>query len=240
MVDNWQARTALLLGENKLEKLRSARVLVVGVGGVGAYAAEMICRAGVGHITIVDGDCVNVSNINRQLIALHSTVGCEKTELMVARLKDINPDLDLVAHSLFLDESNTSGLLDAGEYDYIIDAIDTIAPKINLICQALRRKIRIISSMGAGGRVDPIKLLYADISDTYHCALARVVRNRLQKCGINRGLKVVFSCEQPDKNAVLPTDAERNKKSTVGTVSYIPALFGCYLAAYVIRKIAEK
>lgn len=240
MVKEWQTRTALLLGEDKLEKLQNARVLVAGVGGVGAYAAEMMCRAGIGHLTIVDGDVVTPSNINRQLIALQNTIGQEKAELMGIRLREINPDLDLNSYRLFLDEKNTGQLLDMGCFDYVVDAIDTVAPKVNLIVQAMRRKVKVISSMGAGGRLDPTKLQYADIAETYHCTLAKVVRKRLQKEGIRKGLKVVFSSEQPDKNAVLVTEGERNKKSTVGTVSYIPALFGCYLGAYVIRKLAER
>lgn len=236
-MEDWYSRTELLLGSEHLERLRSAHVLVVGVGGVGAYAAEMICRAGVGNITIVDGDVVNPSNINRQLIARHSTIGQSKVELLAKRLIDINPELKLKVHHLFLEDDEINNLLDSDTFNYVIDAIDTLSPKVFLIYNALKRKIKIVSSMGAGGRIDPSKIGFTDISKTYHCTLAKSVRKRLVKLGISKGLPVVFSSEQPKKEAVLATENERFKKSTVGTVSYMPAIFGCYLASYVIRKL---
>lgn len=236
----WQSRTALLLGEDTPSLLHNKHVLIVGVGGVGAYAAEMICRAGIGNITIIDGDTVNESNINRQLVALHSTIGQKKIDVLANRLMDINPELNLTAQYIFLEKESIDQLLEKDKYDYIIDAIDTLTPKVSLISTALKRKIKIISSMGAGGRVDPSQIKYADIADTYHCKLAKAVRVQLRKAGISSGLKVVFSTEQPDRNAVLKTDNERNKKSTVGTVSYLPATFGCFLAAFVIRKLSGK
>ena len=239
MTNEWLSRTVQLLGNDRVSALQQAHVLVVGVGGVGAYAAEMIARAGVGHITLVDGDIVAPSNINRQLIALHSTIGESKAELVRKRLLDINPDLTVTAHHLFLDETNIPTLLDEQSFTFVIDAIDTIAPKVLLISTCLRRKIKIISSMGAGGRIDPTQLRYGDISDTYHCTLAKTVRHRLKDVGIRRGLPVVFSIEQPNRDSVIRTENERNKKSTVGTISYLPAMFGCYLASYVIRKLTQ-
>ena len=229
-MEDWKQRTRLLLGEEKMERLQQAHVLVVGLGGVGAYAAEMICRAGVGRMTIVDADTVQPTNINRQLPALHSTMGREKAEVLAARFKDINPDIQLTVLPVFLKDDNIPELLDAARYDFIVDAIDTLAPKCYLIAEALKRHIKIVSSMGAGAKSDITQIRFADIWDTYHCGLSKAVRKRLQKLGIKRKLPVVFSTEQADPKAVLLTEDEQNKKSTCGTVSYMPAVFGCYLA----------
>lgn len=234
---DWQQRTQLLLGEEKRQRLARAHVLVVGLGGVGAYAAEMICRAGVGRMTIVDADTVQPTNINRQLPALHSTVGLPKAEVLAARFRDINPDVQLNVLPVFLKDENIPALLDTDRYDFVVDAIDTLAPKCYLIAEALRRRIKIVSSMGAGAKSDITQVRFADIWDTYHCGLSKAVRKRLQKMGIRHKLPVVFSTEQADPNAVLLTDDEQNKKSTCGTVSYMPAVFGCYLAEYVIRRL---
>ena len=216
-MDEWLSRTRLLFGDEPIKRLQNAHVLVVGVGGVGAYAAEMIVRAGIGALTIIDGDTVSESNLNRQL----------------------NPDLKLTAQHRFIEEEDIPALLEGGEIDFVIDAIDTLAPKVALIAYCLRHKIKIVSSMGAGGRKDPSAIRIADIADTYHCALAKAVRLRLRKEGISKGLKTVFSTEQTDRNAVVVVEGERNKKSTVGTISYLPAIFGCYLAGHVIRKLTE-
>lgn len=237
MVEDWKQRTRLLLGEEKMERLQQAHVLVVGLGGVGAYAAEMICRAGVGRMTIVDADTVQPTNINRQLPALHSTMGREKAEVLAARFKDINPNIQLTVLPVFLKDDNIPELLDAARYDFIVDAIDTLAPKCYLIAEALKRHIKIVSSMGAGAKSDITQIRFADIWDTYHCGLSKAVRKRLQKLGIKRKLPVVFSTEQADPKAVLLTEDEQNKKSTCGTVSYMPAVFGCYLAEYVIKRL---
>ena len=234
---DWTQSTRLLLGEEKMERLQQAHVLVVGLGGVGAYAAEMICRAGVGRMTIVDADTVQPTNINRQLPALHSTMGREKAEVLAARFKDINPDIQLTVLPVFLKDDNIPELLDAARYDFIVDAIDTLAPKCYLIAEALKRHIKIVSSMGAGAKSDITQIRFADIWDTYHCGLSKAVRKRLQKLGIKRKLPVVFSTEQADPKAVLLTEDEQNKKSTCGTVSYMPAVFGCYLAEYVIKRL---
>ena len=237
MMEDWKQRTRLLLGEEKMERLQQAHVLVVGLGGVGAYAAEMICRAGVGRMTIVDADTVQPTNINRQLPALHSTMGREKAEVLAARFKDINPDIQLTVLPVFLKDDNIPELLDAAQYDFIVDAIDTLAPKCYLIAEALKRHIKIVSSMGAGAKSDITQIRFADIWDTYHCGLSKAVRKRLQKLGVKRKLPVVFSTEQADPKAVLLTEDEQNKKSTCGTVSYMPAVFGCYLAEYVIKRL---
>lgn len=237
MEENWRQRTELLLGTEKADRIRKAHVLVAGLGGVGAYAAEMLCRAGVGKMTIVDADAVQPTNINRQLPAMHSTLGMLKTEVLAVRYKDINPDIELNVLPVYLKDGNIPQLLDADRYDFIVDAIDTISPKCFLIYEAMKRHIRIVSSMGAGAKSDITQVRFADIWDTYHCGLSKAVRKRLQKMGVKRKLPVVFSTEQADAAAVLLTDDEQNKKSTCGTVSYMPAVFGCYLAEYVIKRL---
>ena len=235
-MEDWRQRTRLLLGEEKMERLQQAHVLVVGLGGVGAYTAEMICRAGVGRMTIVDADTVQPTNINRQLPALHSTLGMSKAEILEKRFRDINPEIELTVLSVFLKDENIPELLDAASYDFVVDAIDTLAPKCHLIAETLKRHIKIVSSMGAGAKSDITQVRFADIWDTYHCGLSKAVRKRLQKMGIKRKLPVVFSTEQADPKAVLLTE-EMNKKSTCGTISYMPAVFGCYLAEYVLKRL---
>lgn len=237
MEKDWKQRTRLLLGNEKMERLLKAHVLVVGLGGVGAYAAEMICRAGVGRMTIVDADTVQPTNINRQLPAAHSTIGKSKAEVLEARFRDINPEIELTVLPVFLKDENIPELLDAAHYDFVVDAIDTLAPKCHLIAEAMKRRLKIVSSMGAGAKSDITQVRFADIWDTYHCGLSKAVRKRLQKMGIKRKLPVVFSTEQADAKAVLLTEDERNKKSTCGTVSYMPAVFGCYLAEYVLKRL---
>ena len=233
----WQQRTELLLGKDKTERLRRAHVLVVGLGGVGAYAAEMLCRAGVGQLTLVDADTVQPSNINRQLPALHSTLGQTKAEVLAARFRDINPDIQLKVLPVYLKDEAIPALLDSARFDFIVDAIDTVAPKCYLIYHALQRGLKIVSSMGAGAKKDITQIRFADLWESYHCGLSKAVRKRLQKMGMKRKLPVVFSTEQADPEAVMLVDGEQNKKSTAGTVSYMPAVFGCYLAEYVIRKL---
>ena len=237
MTDNWTQRTELLFGKEKMNRIAQAHVLVVGLGGVGAYAAEMICRAGVGRMTLVDADIIQPSNINRQLPALHSTIGKEKAGILADRLHDINPKIELTVLPVFLKDENIPELLDAAVYDFVVDAIDTLSPKCFLIYHALKRRIKIVSSMGAGAKSDITQVRFADIRDTYHCGLSKAVRKRLQKMEVKRKLPVVFSTEQADSKAVLLTEDELNKKSTCGTVSYMPAVFGCYLAEYVIKRL---
>lgn len=230
----WLERTELLLGSDKLNMLRAANVLVVGIGGVGAYAAEMIVRSGVGRMTIADADSVSLSNINRQLVALHSTVGRAKCDILAERLKDINPELQLTTVNRFIKDSETDALLDSDKFDYVVDAIDTLSPKLALIKGALDRGISLVSSMGAGAKTDPTLLEIKDISKTHHCPLAHMLRKRLHKIGIRRGFKAVFSPEAVREGAMLLCE-EQNKKSNVGTISYIPALFGIGCASVVIR-----
>ena len=237
MEENWQQRTELLLGKDKMNRIRAAHVLVVGLGGVGAYAAEMLCRAGVGRMTLVDADTVQPTNMNRQLPAMHSTLGRPKAEVLAERYKDINPEIELTVLPVYLKDDGIPALLDSARFDFIVDAIDTISPKCFLIYEAMNRRIRIVSSMGAGAKSDITQVRFADLWDTYHCGLSKAVRKRLQKMGMKRKLPVVFSTEQADPKAVLLTDEERNKKSTGGTVSYMPAVFGCYLAEYVIKRL---
>jgi tRNA A37 threonylcarbamoyladenosine dehydratase len=238
-MEDWKQRTYLLLGEENLGRLAEASVLVVGLGGVGGVAAEMLCRAGVGHMTIVDRDTVNQTNINRQIIALQTTVGKQKAGVLGERLLSINPDLNLTIINDWLDSENTGKILSGRPFDFVADAIDTLSPKVFLIKSCLEARIPIISSMGAGGKTDPSKVSIADISKTEYCSLAKAVRQRLAKLGIKKGLPVVFSTEQTNKKAVVPIDNERYKKSTTGTISYLPAIFGCYMASHIIRNLTE-
>ena len=234
----WNSRTLTLLGEEAVGRLARARVLVAGVGGVGGYAAEMLARSGVGHLTLVDADNVAVSNINRQIIATSDAVGESKVWLFADRFRAINPEIDVRPIQEYLDADNIPALLDR-EFDYVIDAIDTVSPKMTLIQECLRRGIPIISSMGAGGRLDPSKVGYFDISETRDDGLARVVRQRLRKAGIRRGLTVVASTERPERHSVIPLD-EPNKRSSFGTIATIPAMFGIFLSSKVIDEICWK
>ncbi len=234
---NWQQRTELLLGKEKIKRIGKANVLVVGLGGVGAYAAEMLCRAGIGKMTIVDADTVQPTNLNRQLPALHSTLGQMKVEVLASRFRDINPELELVALPIYLKDEAIPVLLDSNDFNFVVDAIDTVGPKSHLIYHALSRNIPIVSSMGAGGKHDITKVRLADLWETCHCGLSKAIRKRLRKMGVNRKLPVIFSSEQTDDNAIQLTDDNVGKKTMVGTVSYMPAVFGCYLAEYVIRKL---
>lgn len=236
MIDNWLERTELLLGSEKLSLLRRAHVLVVGVGGVGAYAAEMIARAGVGELTIADADVVGNSNINRQLVALHSTIGRQKCDVLAERLRDINPEIKLHTVNRFIKDDETDALLDSAKFDYIVDAIDTLSPKLALIKGALERNIPLVSSMGAGAKTDPTLMEIKDIAKTHHCPLAHMLRKRLHKIGISRGFRAVFSPEPIREGAMILCE-EQNKKSNVGTISYIPALFGIGCASVVVRDL---
>lgn len=235
--DNWLERTELLLGAEKMELLRNAHVLVVGLGGVGAYAAEMISRAGVGRMTLADADTVGLSNINRQLIALRSTLGRPKAEVLAERLRDINPELELHVVNRYIRDEETDRLLDAARYDYVVDAIDTLSPKLALILGALQRGYPLVSSMGAGAKVDPTRLEIADIAQTHHCPLAHMLRKRLHKAGVRTGFRAVFSAEPVRREAMVLCE-EQNKKSNTGTISYLPALFGIGCASVVVRGLA--
>lgn len=233
---NWDERTRLLLGDERRARLASAHVLVVGLGGVGAYATEMLCRAGVGALTIVDGDVIEESNLNRQLPALNSTIGQPKTEVMAARLLAINPELKLTPIQEYLRDERTIEVLQSAPFDYVVDCIDTLSPKTFLIYHAVQLGCRVISSMGSGGKLDPSQVAVADISKTRDCKLARMVRKRLHRLGIFKGVKAVWSPEEvPDEAIRLETGV--NKISTVGTISYMPPIFGCFMASEVIRDL---
>jgi tRNA A37 threonylcarbamoyladenosine dehydratase len=233
---DWLKRTELILGNEGLEKLKTANVLVVGLGGVGAYAAEMICRAGVGSMTIVDGDAVHATNRNRQLAALKSTEGLPKADVMGRRLKDINPDINLTIIQEYLKDDRMVEVLDMG-FDYVVDAIDTLSPKIFLIFHTMNKKMPLVSSMGAGGKYDPTRIAISDISETTDCTLARILRKRLHRLGVREGFTAVYSPELIDKSKIVPTNGEQNKASIVGTISYMPAAFGIVCASVVIRDL---
>lgn len=236
----WLERTELLIKEEGVEKLNKAAVLVVGLGGVGSFAAEFLARAGVGKMTIVDGDTVDITNINRQLPALHSTVGKHKVDVVSERLMDINPNLELVKVNEFLNPEKMAEILDGGNFDYILDCIDSVSPKVSLIIAARRRKIKIVSSMGAGGKSDPSKVIVRDISKTQHCHLAREVRKRLKKEKIDKGIRCVFSDEIQDEDSLKMTDGSNYKRSFYGTISFLPAIFGLYAASEVINYLLKK
>lgn len=233
---SWLERTELLLGKEKLSILQDSHVLIVGTGGVGAYAAEMLCRAGIGRITIADADTVSESNINRQLVALTSTVGQRKTDVLQQRLLDINPSLEIVAVNGFIKDEATYSLLDSADFSYVVDAIDTLSPKAHLIKGCLDRGIPVVSSMGAGAKTNPTKVEIEDISRTHHCPLAHMLRKRLHKMGIHQGFYAVFSAE-PVREGAMIIDEQTNKKSNTGTISYMPAVFGCACASVVVRDL---
>ena len=234
----WQARTDLLLGEERAERLRNSHVLVIGLGGVGGLAAEMICRAGIKKMTIADGDIVEATNRNRQCAALTSTVGRGKAEVMAERLLDINPELELSVCSEYLQEEKMVELLLAEKYDCVLDAIDTIAPKLLLAKTCLIHKIPLVSCMGSGARMDPSKITVADIGKTYNCPLAGSIRRQLRKENFHKGFKAVFSTENAIRSAVVECFS-RNKRSNTGTISYMPAAFACHCASAVIEELLK-
>ncbi|MBQ7254112.1 MAG: tRNA threonylcarbamoyladenosine dehydratase [Bacteroidales bacterium] len=238
MAEAWQQRTALLMGDEALSHLAQSTVAVVGVGGVGAYAAEMIVRAGVGHLVLLDCDVVSPSDKNRQLLALDSNMGRVKVEVMTARLKDINSAVNIDIIPEYLTEENVASLLSAYKIDFLVDAIDTLAPKLALIEYCVRNGIAHVSSMGAGAKYDATKVCLTDLSKSYNCPLAYIVRKKLRKRGIEKGFKVVFSEELPLREAIVE-DAGRNKKSQVGTISYMPAVFGCICAQAAIAYLKD-
>lgn len=235
----WLSRTDLLIGSERLEKLRKAHVMVVGMGGVGSFAAEFLVRAGVGKLTLIDGDIVEASNRNRQLPALISTENQAKSEIMGKRFKDINEEVELKIIKEFINPEMVDHLFEEDRPDYILDAIDTITPKITFLKAAFDQKIPIVSSMGAGGRLDPTKLSVVDISKTYNCPFAFQIRKRLRKVGIKKGIKAVFSSELVIEDSLMMTDGSSYKKSAYGTISYLPATFGAVTASVVVRDIIE-
>lgn len=239
MIPYWMSRTQLLLGDDTTITLMNKNVLIVGLGGVGGICAEMIARAGVGSLTIVDGDTIDLSNNNRQILSMHSTEKQSKAQLMAHRLRDINPSIVLIAHSEYIEQERIIEIIAANKYDYVVDCIDTLKPKVALIKACVERNIPIVSALGAGGKVDPLQVQVADIADSYKCKLARYVRKLLHKEGIVTGVTVVFSPEEIDSEKVIVTEKAYPKKSIIGTVSYMPAIFGCLAASVVIRALTK-
>jgi len=237
MIPYWMSRTQLLLGDESVEKLMASHVLVVGLGGVGGICAEMIARSGVGRMTIVDADTVDLSNGNRQIPAMHSTAGRLKAEVMAERLKDINPLLELTVRPFYMEKDKSAELLHSGKFDFVVDCIDTLSPKVSFLKDCVELGIPVVSSLGAGGKMDPSLVRVAQIEDTQECNLARYVRKRLHKLGVHKGITVVFSPEKVDQSKVIVTEKAFPKKSLIGTISYMPAIFGCYCASEVIRSL---
>jgi tRNA threonylcarbamoyladenosine dehydratase len=233
---NWQLRTHQLMGGEKAGLLTSAHVLIAGLGGVGSYAAEQLVRAGIGELTIADGDTVHNTNRNRQLPALLSTLGKRKTDVMAQRLLDINPSLKLHIADHYLKDQTLLDILEPG-YDFVVDAIDTLAPKVYLIYHSLKMGLPLVSSMGAGGKYDPLQIKAVDIAETNNCRLAYYIRKKLHKLDVWTGFTAVYSPEAVARTAVKAESGEFNKRSTVGTVSYMPAMFGCVCASVVIGKL---
>lgn len=235
MNEGWLQRGDLLLGREKSERLASAHILVVGLGGVGSWAAEMLCRAGVGQFTLVDADNVDVTNINRQMPALSSTVGLPKCDVVAERLCAINPDVVLSLRCEFVDTENIDALLDAAKYDFVVDAIDSLQSKAALVCGCWRRDLKIISSMGAGAKCDLSLIRIGDLWKSEQCTLAKNLRRALREWRGRYKLPVVFSLEAPIKEAIQPNP--EGGKPIIGSLGYFTATFGCYLTEYVIRNI---
>lgn len=240
MQSEWLQRTELLIKEEGIERLQSANILIVGLGGVGSFAAEFLVRSGIGNLTIVDGDTVDITNINRQLPALSSTIGKNKTDVVAERILDINPKINLKKINEFLEPERMEELLTQEKFDYVLDCIDSLSPKLALIITCKRKKIKLVSVMGAGGKTDPSKVMVRDISKTNNCFLAKQIRKKLKKEQIHKGFRCVFSTEIQDENSLKMTDGSNYKKSFYGTISYMPAIFGLYAAAEVIRFLLKK
>ncbi len=234
-------RTQMLLGSEAMNRLRNSRVAIFGIGGVGGYAAEALVRSGIGAFDLIDMDMVSISNINRQIIAAMSTVGRYKTEVMRDRILDINPQADVVVHNCFYLPENEQEF-NFNQYDYIVDAVDTVTAKISIICKAKKLQIPVISSMGAGNKMDAAAFRAGDISNTSVCPLARVMRRELKKRGID-SLKVVYSKEKPMKpmeefmEESSDTGMLSNRRSTPGSVSFVPPVAGLLLAGEVVKDI---
>ena len=235
MTDNWLQRGTLLLGEEKQERLAQAHLLIVGLGGVGSWAAEMLCRAGAGAMTIIDADVVDVTNINRQMPALASTVGQPKCDVVAERLRAINPDVRITVKQMFITPENLPALLDEGGFDFVVDAIDTLDPKGALIRGCWERDIKIISSMGAGAKCNLADIRCGDLWKSEHCTLAKNVRRLLRDARGKHKLPVIFSAEEPRRDAIRPNP--QGGKPIIGSLAYFTATFGCYIAEYVIKNI---
>ena len=235
----WLGRTSLLIGEEKVRLLTTKHVMIVGLGGVGSFAAEFVCRAGVGKMTVIDGDVVDPTNRNRQLPALATNHGEPKADVMAERLKAINPELELIVVKQFITPEMVEHLFEQ-TYDYIIDAIDSVTPKLTFIKRAYESNIPFVSSMGAGGKLDPTQIKVADISKTFNCPFAQQVRKMLKKDKIYKGFRAVFSPEENVKESLVLTDGSNFKKSAYGTMSYMPATFGAVLSSVAIRELINE
>lgn len=238
-IPRWLERTALLIGAESIRKLEQSSVLVVGLGGVGSYAGEFLARGGVGTMHIIDGDTVDITNINRQMQALHSTIGQSKVELLRQRFLDINPALNLTCYDSFLDPEPMEALIMAHKFDFILDCIDSVTPKLSLLKTALKVDSKVISAMGAGGKTDPSKIRVGDIWETNSCKFARMLRKRLKREKIHQHFTTVYSEEVQPKSALEMTDGSNYKKSYYGTISYMPALFGLTMAGETIKQLIK-
>ena len=235
MKENWLQRGSLLIGERKQKRLQEAHLLIVGLGGVGSWAAEMLCRAGVGELTIIDADIVDVTNINRQMPALANTIGKPKCEIVAERLRSINPFLILSVKQMFINRDNIPDIMNENRFDFVIDAIDTIEPKGALIRECWERGIRIISSMGAGAKCNLADIRTGDLWKSEHCTLAKNMRRLLREWRGKYKLPVIYSIEQPRKEAIKANP--EGGKPIIGSLGYFTATFGCYMAEYVIKEI---
>ena len=229
-------RTELLVKKEGIDKLKNAHVLVVGLGGVGGYCAEQLCRAGIGNLTIVDGDTVSVTNINRQIIATNDTVGLMKAKVVEQRLHSINPECNITTIAEFIRDDRMIEILKDKNYDYVVDAIDTLSPKVFLIYHCVQMGLKLVSSMGSAGKYDPSLVQVSDVSKSHTCPLAYLVRKRLSRLGVKTGFKVVYSSERIPEDAMIE-DPSTNKRTTIGCISYMPPIFGCVCASVVIRDI---
>ena len=235
MSENWLQRGELLLGEEKQKRLKEAHLLIVGLGGVGSWAAEMLCRAGVGTFTIIDADVVDVTNINRQMPALACNVGKPKCKIVAERMRAINPDVTVFEKQIFIDTENIRPLFEENRFDFVVDAIDTLEPKGALIKECWERNIKIISSMGAGAKDCLADIRIGNLWKSEHCTLAKNVRRLLREWRGKYNLPVVYSIEQPHKEAIQPNP--NGGKPIIGSLAYFTATFGCYMAEYVIKEI---
>jgi tRNA A37 threonylcarbamoyladenosine dehydratase len=235
-MEHWLSRTELLIGKENLNKLSTAHILVVGLGGVGGYAAEQLCRAGIGELTLIDGDNVSPTNRNRQIVALTSNEGKLKAHAIAERLKDINPTIRLNIIDEYLKEHRFAAILEQ-QFDYVVDAIDTLTPKVILLAETVRKGYPIVSSMGSGGKLSPERVEISDISESHHCKFAYMVRKYLHRLGVSTGITVVYSPEPVSKEVIREVTGEENKRSVVGTISYMPPVFGCFCASVVIRHL---
>jgi len=239
-MENWLERHELLIGKDAQLKLKNSHVLICGLGGVGSYAAEFIARSGVGKMTIIDGDEFDVTNKNRQLTALNSTIGKNKAAVLGGRIKDINPDINLSILQEFVKPNRVWEILAHSKPDYVMDCIDSVTPKLNWIKACIRYKIKIISSMGAGGKLDPTKVQIIDLTKTYNCNFASTLKKMLKRDNVHgKGVRAVFSSETQRRSALQLTDGKNFKKSFYGTASYLPALFGLFAAAEVIKYLSS-